>query len=291
LFYMKFNSKRIGRSGVSVGFTLVELLVVIGIIALLISILLPSLSAARKQAIGVKSLSNLRQVGLAVEMYRNASASRYPRHSSPSTAVPRTRWVDDIYPFIRSTDIFMSPALSGEERLLLSKSFAHTLNPTTGAARPDTINYGGYGYNYQYLGNSRTPGGVTPFHATNKEIRQTSRTVVVGDTHGSKNGTANFTAEGTYVIDPPRQSLILGSRGSRRVSANPLQAGNFAYSGGNDGDANHRSTPAERNNGKIALVFADGHTELLKLRELDDSDGDGLVDNGLWNGRADSSKR
>ena len=284
------------------GFTLVELLVVIGIIALLIAVLMPALNSARAQAKSVTSLSNLRQLGIGLVLYRNENKGLYPIAGWASVpGRPRHRWADAIYQYMKNTEVYMSPQLDEAERTRMNKPFHHTCDPIANPGiLQNSVFWGGYGYNWQYLGNGRQPGGMPVFQAKEgAQIRVTPRTIAIADTHGSKDGGANWTSEGVYVVDPPLQSYDMGSRGSRFASADPAAANNYSYRGGfggdpvagTPGDPSRRSTPAERNRGLVNVLFCDGHGEQMKLKDLDDSNGDGKVDNAYWNGKFDATRR
>jgi len=247
-------------------FTLIELLVVIAIIAILAAILFPVFAQAKSAAKKTTSISNLKQIGLAATLYVTDNEA-YPMMSSPSTQVPRTRWPDYIYPYVKNEDLFNAPNANRE---MYAQAWAHNPNKR----------FGGYGYNYQYLGNSRFfAGAALPFTAVDTAIGYPAETIFAGDTNGVRKD--GVLTGGAYTIDPPLSS----SRGSGNSTG---YYGSGSACG--TGPQGCRSTPAERHTQRVAVTFCDGHAKTMKLGAMDDKDGNGQFDNGWWNGEADPTR-
>ena len=104
------SSKHSRRGRMGRGFTLIELLVVIAIIAILAAILFPVFARAREKARQSSCLSNLKQIGLGLEMYSQDYDECLPDEYRPGCG----GYVEVIQPYVRNSDIFVCPNQAGQ---------------------------------------------------------------------------------------------------------------------------------------------------------------------------------
>lgn len=106
-------------SRVKGGFTLVELMLVIAIMVILLALFLPILFGARDRARSVTCLSNLRQMGLAMQMYVQDHDDAYPIGAYQNNGVSvkgswDTSWHDGLMPYFQNrVDAFLCPSTTG----------------------------------------------------------------------------------------------------------------------------------------------------------------------------------
>ena len=256
------------------GFTLVELLVVIGIIAILISILLPVLSRARRSAATVKCASNLRQLAMGWRIYCESGKgwsvpARLPEIPGSRNLYDlgmgltyRPRWYEILGAQTR-TFAFAEPLPADiDDRQVEKELYVCPSVPEWTNCRNLS-----YGYNFQFLGNERLKergNGFIHYPVAASRIKA-AETVLAADSMGTAAGhprsrrhaymldgssDLNAWANHGYTIDPPRLTADsdYGTHNHRMASA--------------------RSAPDPRHNGKANAAFCDGRVELLSLQEL-----------------------
>jgi len=103
------------------GFTLIELLVVIAIIAILAAILFPVFAQAREKARSISCLSNLKQLGTAINMYVQDYDETFPwfcyGQSVDCNPVPApnvaSEWPVSVYPYVKNLGVYKCPSHQG----------------------------------------------------------------------------------------------------------------------------------------------------------------------------------
>ena len=225
-------------------FTLVELLVVVGIIALLVALLFPALSKAREQALRLRCATNLRSMGHAMHVYI-ARTGHYPLGDPGAQHGDHAEWVVTLWDLLdRSYELFNCPLRpdryhwSGNEREDRGPD-GEPYFDTFGGSRPFcyAYNLGGTDTMYFARGIGGTPRGPRYFPIRATRVRAAADMVAIADGPDTK--------EPPFVPDC--------------FTLSPQDAGAslriYAPKGAHRG-------------GYMNVLFCDGHVEHLHRRQL-----------------------
>ena len=153
-------------------FTLIELLVVIAIIAILAAILFPVFAQARAKARQTACLSNMKQAGLSVTMYREDYDAHYPRgYGLGGTDV--VGWADAIQPYAKNIQFLFCPDVTNKQ------SIDPKVYPTDPAGLGPA--YTTYFYNIALAPQMNVNGATVSVSVIDAAVSHPSSSIMIGD--------------------------------------------------------------------------------------------------------------
>lgn len=236
------------------GFTLVELLVVIGIISLLISILLPSLSNARQSAVALQCMSNMRQMGQAFAFYMNDNRGAIPPANQSSTNAATgdsTMWYCRIQYAMTQTGEKLKPVYPTDPLWI-----PHQVFLCTTSLYPYAVNNpGGQGANFGMNGLLGKPNGSAHFNWRMVEFKDPARLILVTERWG-QNPTGGRDTNWSVAAPLPWAATGLGA-------LYPIDLTNAAWTQQVGAPSALRATHSMKAN----FLYADLHVETKRPQE------------------------
>jgi prepilin-type processing-associated H-X9-DG protein len=245
------------RSGVLSAFTLLELLTVIGVLAVLAGLLLPVLSNSRRAANSVRCKSNLRQLGLALRMYIDENDCYAMFGYVEANGMLRS-WVD-----LLAANVGVETPAAGPAIPPGTCFECPAFRTAPGGRRPVTYGYSDEGYAFQGLGRKYDLAGGqwAPVAVPECEVLAPAETIALGDGIAKlKSGLLR-----THALRLSRLRLadpleVLPDSGALTTSLSGC-------------DRFVRKVHA----GGANVAFGDGHVEVSSLRRLFDDTSDAAL--------------
>lgn len=280
-------------------FTLIELLIAIAIIGLLISILIPALSSARKMAKSAICMTRLRTAGQGLQLYANENRDALVPARMPK--IDSERWRNRVVggikyrptfltmmdsqvgipPFaepLPSADMVDSEGQPGDRQNYVSEQY---VCPET----PDWVDErnGSYGYNYHFLGNARLldDSDLTSYKnwsVLSSQVRSPASCVAVADNEGTA-ATFPVYQRGGYednAFGDSKTGRTIQARGNEGFNLDPPRIDRDRGEMASNKSTQARTAPHERHRGRTNVLWVDGHASsetLESLGYLQDEDG------------------
>jgi len=283
------GSRRVGPGVQLRAFTLIELLVVIGIIAILASILLPAMAAAKNRAYRIQCNSQMKQLGLGFNLFGNDHEDRFPPTAYSLNATAQLTWDDYLNQYIGNTDT--------DNDLLRGITAPDRVPPILRCPAdriPTTISYAVDSQRRTYAMNWAGPGWAVksltaPLPPANYGVGiyfQISGALPSWEPPGYK---------ASVVKDPAGTILLVEEPNARNVAGNDwpsfcagpgpfVPAGVTAdcvQTGDSTATMNYGSVSYGIHNKRFNYLFHDGHVEALRIEETFGT-GTSNAPAGMW---------